>query len=112
MTPPRSFAAFSIVFAVVYAIAYVIAVEQNYALFTYHPAISEFGAGVQQPKEGPAMYWYGWLATAGIAAFLAGVLAALLPESVTRRLWPGWTWVVALAVMVAFCYILRIYFLR
>ena len=112
MTPPRSFAAFAIVFAVVYAIVYVVAVEQNYALFTYHPANGEFGAGVQQPKEGPAMYWYGWLATAGIAAFLAGALAALLPESVTRRLWSGWTWVAALAVMAAFCYILRIYFLR
>ena len=65
MTPPRSFPAFAIVFAVVFAVVYVIAVEENYALFTYHPAIGEFGAGVQQPKDGPAMYWYGWLATSG-----------------------------------------------
>jgi len=112
MIPPRSFAAFAIVFAVVYAIVYVFSVENNYALFTYHPAIGEFGAGVQQPREGPAMYWYGWLATSGIAASVAGALATLLPESVTRRLWSGWTWAVALAVMAAFCYILRIYFLR
>ena len=112
MTAPRSFAPFATAFAVVYAIAYVIAVQNNYALFTYHPAISEFGAGVQQPKEGPAMYWYGWMATAGMAALVAGALAALLPEPVARRLWPGWAWVAALAVMAAFCYILRNYFLR
>ena len=112
MTPPRSFPVFAIVFAVVFAIVYVIAVEKNYALFTYHPAIGEFGAWVQQPKDGPAMYWYGWLATAGIAATVAGALASFLPNSLTQRLWPGWAWVVAAAVMAAFAWILRNYFLR
>ena len=47
---------FAIVFPVVYAIAYVIAVENNYALFTYHPALEEFGFLVERPKDGPAMY--------------------------------------------------------
>lgn len=112
MTPPRSFPVFSIVFAVVFAVAYVVAVENNYALLTYHPAIGEFGAGVQPPRDGPAMYWYGWMATAGIAALVAGLLASRLPESVTRRLWSGWTWVSALAAMLVFCYLLRNFFLR
>lgn len=112
MTPPRAFSAFAIVFAVVYAIAYVVSVENNYALFTYHPAIQEFGAGVQKARDGPAMYWYGWMATSGIVAFVAGVAAALLPEPVTRRLWPGWTWVAALAAMAAFCWLLRVFFLK
>ncbi len=112
MTAPRSFPAFAIVFAVVFAVVYVFAVEANYALFTYHPAIGEFGAGVQPPKDGPAMYWYGWLATSGIAASLAGLLACLLPESLARRLWSGWTWAVPVVVMVVFCYLLRNYFLR
>jgi hypothetical protein len=112
MTPPRSFDVFAIAFAVVFGVVYVIAVENNYALFTYHPAVGEFGGGVQQPREGPAMYWYGWMATAGIAASVAGVLASLLPQSLTRRLWSGWTWVVAAGVMIAFCYLLRNYFLR
>lgn len=112
MTPPRRFGAFAIVFAVAYAIAYVVAVESNYALFTYHPAIGEFGAGVQKPKDGPAMYWYGWMGTAGIVAAIAGLAAAALPESVTRRLWPGLTWLVAIGVMIAFCYFLKGFFLR
>ena len=112
MTPPRSYSAFAIVFAVVYAVVYVVAVEKNYALLTYHPAIGEFGAGVQPPRDGPAMYWYGWLATSGIAALIAGLLASLLPDFVTRRLWSGWTWATAVAVMLAFCYLLRNFFLR
>lgn len=112
MTPSSRFPVFVIVFGIVFAVAYVIAVEMNYALFTYHPAINTFGAGVQEGKDGPAMYWYGWLATSGIAAFVAGALASFLPESLTRWLKPGWTWVVAVVVMAAFVWILRNYFLR
>lgn len=107
------FSSFAIVFAVAYAVAYVIAVEGNYALFTYHPAINEFGVGVQKAKDGPAMYWYGWMASAGITACVAGAAAAaLLPESATRRLWPGVTWVIALVAMAFFCYDLRAFFLK
>jgi len=58
------------------------------------------------------MYWYGWLVTSGIAGSIAGAIAAFLPASLTRRLWPGWTWVAAVGVMVAFCYLLRGFFLR
>ncbi len=113
MTPPRYSPVFGIVFAVVFAIAYVVSVENNYALFTYHPAVGEWGAGVEKPRDGPAMYWYGWLATSGIVAALAGFLASrLLPEGISRRLWSGWSWVVPVGAMVAFCYLLREFFLR
>jgi MFS family permease len=112
MTAPRSLSAFAIVFAVAYAVAYVIAVQKNLALFTYHPQLVEFDLGVQKPRDGPAMYWYGWMATAGIAACAAGLLAGLLPERVTRRLWSGLAWVVPLGVMLAFAFFLRSFFLR
>ena len=112
MTPPRSLPVFAIVFAVVFAVVYAIAVEKNYALFTYHPALGEWGAGVEKPKDGPAMYWYGWLATSGIVAALAGLVASLLPEGVARRVWSGWSWIVPIGVMLAFCYFLREFFLR
>lgn len=112
MTSGSPSSTFGIVFAVVFTVAYVIAVENNYALFTYHPAIGEWGVGVEKGKDGPAMYWYGWLATSGIIATLAGALAAWLPESVARRLWPGWAWVVPVGAMFAFCYLLREFFLR
>jgi hypothetical protein len=111
MIPPRSFSVFAVIFAVVYAVVYVIAVENNYALFTYHAAIGEFDAGVQAPKDGPAMYWYGWMATSGIVAALAGVIAWWLPTQITRHLWSGWAWAAPLAVLGAFAWMLRNYFL-
>ncbi len=112
MTPLRQSSAFAVVFAVVFAIVYVVVVEKNYALFTYHPATGVFGMGVEAAKDGPAMYWYGWMATSGIVAFLAGLAASFLPERLTQRLWSGWAWAVPLGAMAAFCYILREYFLR
>jgi hypothetical protein len=104
--------AFGIVFAVVYALSYLAAVENNWALVTYHPQLAEFGFGVEKPREGPAMYWFGWLATAGIIAGIAGAAAALLPERMTRLLRPALTWVVPLCAILAFGWLLRAYFLR
>ena len=108
----RAFPVFAIVFAVVYAVTYALAVWKNYALFTYHPAIYEFGFGVQKAKDGPAMYWYGWLATSAITASIAGVLACLLPGAAQRRLWPGLAWLVPLCAMLFFAWLLRGYFFR
>jgi len=112
MTTTRSFAVFAIVFAVVYAVAYLIAVEQNYALFTYHPAIEGFGFLVQPPREGPAMYWYGWIATASIVGLVAGVVACVMPKQMAKRLWSGWSWAVPVGAMFAFGYLLRGFFTR
>jgi hypothetical protein len=112
VTVPRAFPAFAIVFAAVYAIVYVICVEQNYALFSYHPAIKKFGMGVQEPLDGPVMYWYGWMATSALAATITGLIAASLPQAIVRRLWPGWSWLVPVCVMVVFCYLLRKFFLQ
>ena len=102
--------AFPIVFAVVYSVIYTLAVWKNYALFTYHPALNEFGIGVEKPKDGPAMYWYGWMATAGIAALAAGFAASLIPAA--RRLSWALAWLVPLFAMLFFVWLLRGYFLR
>jgi hypothetical protein len=101
---------FAVVFSVVYAVAYMIAVESNYALFTYHPALGEFGWWVEPPRDGPAMYWYGWMTTAGIVAAVAGAMAYPLPERAGQRLWSGWSWMVPLSGMVVFSYLLRGFF--
>ena len=83
---------FVVMFAVAYAIFYVVSVEYNLALFTYHPALEEFGFLVEQAKDGPAMYWYGWMATSAISASVFAALASSLPEGWAKRLWPGWSW--------------------
>lgn len=112
MTPSRSVSVFVIVFAVAYPILYVVAVMKNYALFTYHPALEEFGLWVERPKDGPAMYWYGWLATSALGAAAAGFAASFIPERLANRLWSGWSWTVPLGVILVFGYLLRGYFVR
>jgi len=108
----RSPTNFTVTFAIAFAILYTLAVENNWALFTYHAALEEFVFLVEKQKDGPAMYWYGWLSTAGIGAFVIAALAAWLPERLSRPIWPGWSWAVPLASMVAFVYILRGFFTR
>ncbi|MGE3712108.1 MAG: hypothetical protein AB7G35_20880, partial [Hyphomicrobiaceae bacterium] len=59
-------------FAAAFALIYVIAVEMNWALVTYHPRINEWEWLTRPSKSGPAMYWFGWIATSLLAA---GVLS-------------------------------------
>jgi hypothetical protein len=105
---------FTIVFSVAYAALYLLSVQYNWALFTYHPALETFGALVQKPivDGGPAMYWYGWLATSALGAFAVAALACAMPAGVGNRIWSGLAWAVPLAAMFAFVYILRGYFTK
>jgi hypothetical protein len=100
------------VFVVAYTVAYLLAVWNNYALFTYHPVLGEVVWGVEKPREGPAMYWYGWMSTAALSACAACLLAWLIPQRLMQRLWSGWSWVVPMCVLLLFAYLLRNYFLR
>ena len=104
--------ALAMVFAIVYAVVYVVSVWYNFALFTYHPAIGEIGWGVEKSRDGPAMYWYGWMSTALLAALAATAISAILPARLMQRLWSGWTWVVTSALLLVILYMLRNYFLR
>ena len=98
------------IFAAAFAVIYVVAVEANWALVTYHPRLDEWDLLTQPARAGPAMHWYGWLAT----SFLGAAAVSLLALPVTRRwpppLWIGWA--VPLAVMLVFVYLLRSFFLR
>jgi hypothetical protein len=112
MTMPRRFPAFAITFAVAYAILYALAVDRNWALFTYHPALGTFGALTTPATAGPTMFWYGWIATAALGAAVAATIVSVLPNGVTRRLWPGLAWVVPAGAIVFFAFLLRRFFLR
>jgi hypothetical protein len=103
----RALPVFSVAFVVIYAFA----VDFNLALFTYHPQLNEFAFLVERPKTGPAMYWYGWIATSALGAITVSALALAVPQSWTR-LWSGWTWVVPTAVIIFFVNLLKSYFLR
>lgn len=103
---------FAIVFAVGYAIFYAAAEQFNLALFTYHPAIGEFDLGPQRSRNGPPMYWYGWMATAALGAGALGGIATMLPVDAARPIAPALSWIVPLIAMVAMGYFMAPFFLR
>ena len=81
--PPRA-ASFALAFGVAFAVLYVVCDMAALPLFTYHPGTDRFDWGFAPPvkDEGPAMYWYGWIATSALGATALGALAALLPEKI------------------------------
>ena len=99
-------------FTIAFAILYLLSVEYNWALFTYHPALKEFGFLVQKPKDGPAMYWYGWIVTSAVGAFVIAAAVSRVPVRSASRLWSGSAWAVPLATIFAFIYMLRGYFTK
>lgn len=109
---PRWLPAFSVAFAIAYAVIYFLAVQQNWALFTYHPALGTFGVLTTPAQGGPSMYWYGWMATSALGGAAVAALAAALPPAMTRWLSPWLSWAVPLCAMLAFVFLLRAYFLR
>jgi hypothetical protein len=116
MSVARVFPVFSIAFAVLY----VLAMDNNWALFTYLARAREFHALVYTPptpRAGPAMYWYGWLATSALGAAAVSAVAYALPPYWAKRTWLAapWShlsWGVPLAVMLVFVFLLRGWFIR
>lgn len=103
---------FIVTFAVAYAIIYIFAVEQNWALFSYHPATGTFGAFTNRATAGPTMFWYGWMLTAALGATVVAAIVSFVPHGISKRIWPGLSWVVPVCVCVAFVYVLRGFFFR
>jgi len=100
------------VFSIAFAIIYIASVEYNLALITYHPQIFKWGLLAEAPKEGPAMYWYGWLLTSALGAGAIAALSLALPAKPFDRIWSILVWVVPLVMIAVIMYILRVYFLR
>jgi hypothetical protein len=98
------------VFAAAFAVIYLLAVEQNWALFTYHPKLGAWGWLVEPARTGPPMYWYGWLVTSTLGATSVSLLSWPLVRRWPAQFWLGW--VVPLAAIFFFFYFFRDFFLR
>jgi hypothetical protein len=112
MTAQSRFGIFAVVFAAVYSAVYYCAVDYNWALFSYGPAVGEWTALTRPASAGPTMYWYGWIATSAIAGALAGLIVAFLPGNIGKRLWSGFAWLVPACSIAAICYLLSGYLTR
>ena len=102
---------FALAFGVAFAILYVICDMTALPLFTYHPGTGRIDPGFvrARPDEGPAMYWYGWIASSAIGAFVAGIVATLLPEKLTARIPPALAWIVPIVLLPILIYSLKFY---
>ena len=98
------------IFAAAFAVIYVLAVQYNWALFTYHPKIGEWGWLAEPARNGPPMYWYGWLVTSTFGATAVSLLSLPLARRWPAQLWLGWS--VPLVVMLVFIYLFRGFFVR
>ncbi|MFY9992311.1 MAG: hypothetical protein WAL40_14985 [Rhodoplanes sp.] len=93
---------------------YVVVLKLDLALFTVYPTIRVVLLGTHHSRDSvgpamgsflPAMYWYGWTATAALGALIFGLGAAFLPERCTRWFWLGWLWVTPVAAMIGCVYL-------
>jgi hypothetical protein len=98
------------IFTAAFALVYVFAVEQNWALFTYHPRTGAFEWLTKPAVNGPAMHWFGWIGTSALAATAISLAALPLTRRWAPPVWIGWA--IPLAVMITFLYLLRSFFLR
>ena len=110
-SPSSRFGSFALVFGVSFAVLYVMCDLAALPLFTYHPGTDRIDAGFAPPRrdEGPAMYWYGWIATSTLGATVLGAIAALLPEKLRTKIPAALAWIVPVVLLPVLIYSLKFY---
>ena len=105
------FGTFALVFGIGFAILYTICDMAAFPMFTFHPGTDriDFGFVRARPDEGPAMYWYGWLATSAIGASVLGFFATLLPGKIRSKIPLALAWVVPIVLLPVLIYSLKFY---
>lgn len=86
--------AFALTFSALGPLAYCLIQYFNLPLVTYHPATGRLVWGYEGPRpgEGPNMLWYGWTLTVLIVLTVLGLIATVLPESVTKKIPATFIW--------------------
>ena len=115
MTSSHAFRRFAFAYGTAFAILYVVALKLDLALFTVYPSLGITLLGTHHSRDtvdpamgflAPAMYWYGWTATAALGALVVGLVAVSVPERWTRRLRFGWMlWVIPVLAMIGCVYL-------
>ncbi len=100
------FKAFAVVFGISFTLIYVVCEVFSLPMFTYHPATNLFDWGWVRGRsgEGPAMYWYGWLASCMVGATVLGLLAMFLPERFVNRIPLFLLWLLPILAFIPLAY--------
>jgi hypothetical protein len=109
-----AFGTFAVVFAIAAPVLYVLSELGNLPLFTFHPGTNrfDFGWAPPRPNEGPAMYWYGWVATTLIGACVLGTLSMLIPQHVARKIPLFLVWLLPILAIPVLAYVLMPFWTR
>jgi hypothetical protein len=105
------FQTFTLVFALVFPVCYVVCDMARLPLFTYHPGtgLLDWGWVKARRDEGPAMYWYGWLATSMLVSSVLAGLVSALPQRVCQKIPMSLAWLVPLLLIPVLLYSLKFY---
>ncbi|UFW47004.1 MULTISPECIES: DUF1446 domain-containing protein [Bradyrhizobium] len=91
-----------------------VALAKDVALFTVFPSLGIVLAGTHHSRDvadpamgflAPAIYWYGWAATAALGALIVALVAASFAQRLARYIWPGWVWLIPALSMIACVYL-------
>jgi hypothetical protein len=105
-----AFSRFAFAYGMAFGPLYALALTYGFALFTVYPSQGVVLLGMHRSRDvaapamaflAPATYWYGYVASAALGAFVIGLVATLLPDRWWRGFWPGWLWVTPLISMIA-----------
>jgi hypothetical protein len=115
MRSSAQFRRFALAFGTTFAFLYVVALAKDLALFTVFPSLGFVLAGTHHSRDAadpamgflaPAIYWYGWAASAALGALGFGLVAVVLPVRWTPTFsWSGWVWLVPALSMIACIYL-------
>ncbi len=98
MTSSRQFRRFAFAYGLAFAMSYVVVLKLDLALFTVYPTIGVVLLGTHHSRDTvapsmgsflPAMYWYGWTATAALAALIFGCRRRVLARALRTMVLVG-----------------------
>jgi hypothetical protein len=100
------FKTFAVAYGISFTLIYTLCEILGWPLFTYHPATNLFDWGWAPGRsgEGPAMYWYGWVAMCLVVSPILAGLATLLPAHIINRIPLSLLWVLPILAFIPLTY--------
>jgi hypothetical protein len=100
------FRTFAVAFGIAVPVMYLLCEWFNLPFFTYHPGTNrvDFWWAAARSGEGPAMYWYGWTVLSLLVGSVVGLLATMLPDSVSRKIPLALVWLLPILALIPLAY--------